>query len=207
MSISYPVNVPTSIGDVANVKVFAINVIGEAESEFTMQGQLTAHQGDRWKVVVDLNPMPRESAEEWLAFLLSLRGKYGTFLMGDPRGQAPRGTATGSPRVRTSSQAGYSVEVYGFTSSTTSIMKAGDYVMFGPLGSARMHKVLQDVNTTSGGRATLEVWPRLNTPPTSGTAVVTRSCAAIFQLEENSVSWEELPPDAYMVAFSAKERI
>lgn len=207
MSITYPVNVPGTLADVANVKLFMINVVGESESEFTLQGQLAAHQGDRWKIAVECNPMTRAEAEPFVAFLASLRGKYGTFLMGDPQGTSPRGAAGGTPRVRTASQTGYSIEVYGFTSSATNIMRAGDYVMFGAAGSSRLHKVLQDTNTTSGGRCTLEVWPRVNTAPASGTALVTSSCVATFQLEENTADWEIVPPGIYLLSFAAKERI
>lgn len=95
MAISYPLNTPTNIG-IANITFMAENAVAISQSPFTYQQQIVAHSGQRWAASISLPPMKRQDAEYWVAFLLSLKGQVGTFLLGDPNAVDPQGTASTS---------------------------------------------------------------------------------------------------------------
>jgi len=92
MAITYPLSLPTVTG-IRAVDFRAVNAVAYSASPFTFSGQAHAYPGQMWTADITLPPMKRSSAEEWNAFLLSLRGQSGTFLLGDPLGCVPRGSA------------------------------------------------------------------------------------------------------------------
>jgi len=93
MTISYPLSTPTNIG-IANITLSAENAVAISQSPFTYQQQVVAHPGQRWAASISLPPMKRPDAEYWVAFLLSLKGQIGTFLLGDPNCVTAQGSAT-----------------------------------------------------------------------------------------------------------------
>lgn len=93
MALTYPLNTPTNLG-IANIVLSAENAVAISQSPFTFQQQVVAHPGQRWAASVSLPPMKRQDAEYWIAFLLSLKGQVGTFLLGDPNCVAAQGSAT-----------------------------------------------------------------------------------------------------------------
>ena len=97
MTISYPLAFPTHTRR-RSVEMRATNAVAYASSPFTFAGQAFAYPGQMWQADVTLPPMKRTDAEQWVAWLMSLRGQLGTFLMGDMLGCTPRGTALGSKK-------------------------------------------------------------------------------------------------------------
>jgi hypothetical protein len=93
MAISYPLSTPTNIG-IAQIELRAINAVAYSRSPFTFSGQAFAYSGQMWQADISLPNMKRQDAEYWVSFLLSLRGQFGTFLLGDPLGATPRGDGT-----------------------------------------------------------------------------------------------------------------
>ena len=154
MAISYPLTLPTITG-IRNVDFRAVNAVAYSASPFTFAGQAHAYPGQMWQAEITLPAMHRSTAEAWIAFLMSLRGQYGTFLLGDPRACALRGTAascaiTGAAGANTVS----AVVPSGQT------LLAGDYIQLGTGSGARLHKVLANY-TGTGAAADLEIWPAL----------------------------------------------
>ena len=90
--IIYPLNTPTSIG-IEGIELRAVNAVAISQSPFTYKQQVIAYQGQRWEASVNIPSVRRDLAEDWNAFLLSLRGPTGTFLLGDPNAVTPRGSA------------------------------------------------------------------------------------------------------------------
>jgi hypothetical protein len=88
---SFPLIPPIS-PSASDLKLTPNNIVGENESPFTYSQQIFEYPGDRWEAELALPAMSRAQAEPWLAFLSALRGKTGTFLLGDPNG-APQGSA------------------------------------------------------------------------------------------------------------------
>jgi hypothetical protein len=151
--------------------------------------------------------MRRDDAEQWVAWLVSLRGSLGTFLLGDPRNCVPRGVATGTPLIKGGSQTGGTINIDGATSGVTGWLKAGDYVQIGSGGTARLHKVLQDANSDGSGNVTLELWPHLRTAPADNAAVTVSSAKGLFRLASNEQAWSINEASIYGITFSAMEAV
>lgn len=194
MAISYPISLPTHTG-IAEVEFRATNAVAYSQSPFTFAGQSHAYGGQMWSADVSLPPMQRSDAERWVAWLVSLRGQFGTFLLGDPLSTSPRGTATSATVSGSAGDASVSVTMTG-------TLLAGDYIQLGSSDGATLHKVLQDQN----GSGTLEIWPKLRTTRSSEAANLT-SPQGKFRLSSNETSWSVNNASIYGISFSAMEAI
>jgi hypothetical protein len=194
MAISYPVNTPTNIG-IANITLMAENAVAISQSPFTFQQQVVAHPGQRWAASISLPPMKRQDAESWVAFLLSLYGQVGTFLLSDPNCPAPRGTATSATLTGTA----------GSTSPTitmTGTLLAGDYISLGSGATARLHKVVQD----RSGNGTIEIWPALRSSVTDAAVDLTEAKGR-FRLKDNITQWSINEISSYGITFDCVEAL
>jgi hypothetical protein len=96
MTISYPIYLPSA--PVPRDTSFRLrNAVGLARSPFTYETQVVAHQGQAWQAEVRLPRMGAAAAAPWTSFFTKLRGRFGTFYLGDWDRRTPRGTAAGSP--------------------------------------------------------------------------------------------------------------
>ena len=93
MAISYPLSLPTNVG-MASIELRARNTVAVSMSPFTYKQQTHSYDGQMWEADVTLPPMNRDDAESWVSFLMSLKGRAGTFLLYDPSAKSARGTAT-----------------------------------------------------------------------------------------------------------------
>lgn len=206
MTISYPLSFPTHTRR-RSVEMRATNAVAYASSPFTFAGQAFAYPGQMWQADVTLPPMKRTDAEQWVAWLMSLRGQLGTFLMGDMLGCTPRGVATGTPLVKGAGQTGQDLAIDGCTTSVTGWLKAGDFIQLGSGATATLHKVLADVNTNSSGEATLSIWPHIRTAPADNAAVTVSNTVGRWRLASNETSWSVNEAAIYGISFSCMEAI
>ena len=206
MAISYPLSTPTNIG-IAQIELRAINAVAYGRSPFTFVGQAFAYSGQMWTADVSLPNMKRQDAEYWVTFLLSLRGQYGTFLLGDPLGATPRGVATGTPIVNGAGQTGGELDITGATTSTTGWLLAGDYIQLGSSGTSTLHKVLADANSDGSGNVTVDIWPHLRTAPTNSSNVVLNDTKGVFRLASNEQAWSINEISSYGIVFGAQESL
>ena len=203
---TYPISFLSHTG-VRSVELRAVNAVIYEMSPFTFAGQAQASSGQMWQADVTLPPMKREDAEIWIAWLVSLRGRFGTFNMGDPSAATPRGVATGTPLVNGSNQTGETLAIDGCTANVTGWLKAGDYVQLGAAGTATLHKVLADVNTNSSGETTLSLWPHVRSAPLDDATVVVTDAVGRWRLSSNESSWSVNEASIYGITFSAMEAI
>jgi hypothetical protein len=206
MAISYPRDLPTNIG-FAQVTLRAVNQTAMTMSPFTYKQQIYNHSGQRWEAECQVPPLKRDDAEEWIAWLLSLNGRAGTFLMGDPLGDTARGTLGGTPVVNGADQVGNSLTIDGCSNSITNWIKAGDYVQLGSGSTATLHKILQSVNTNASGQATLDIWPSMRTAPADGSTIVTSNAVGRFRLNSGQQDWTINNISSYGITFAAVEAI
>jgi len=206
MAITYPLSLP-SHKKPANITFRAINTIGMSMSPFTYQQQLFAHAGQRWECDVTLPAMARADAEQWVAFLVSLRGQFGTFTLGDPVGASPRGSAGGTPLVNGADQTGGTLSIDGCTASQTGWLKSGDYIQLGTAGSATLHKVLADADSNSSGEVDLDIWPYIRTAPADDATVVVTNTVGRFRLASNEQNWNINEASIYGLTFGGVEAI
>lgn len=202
MAITYPLSLPDSTS-YESARMSAKSIVGVTRSPFTGQEQVQKHQGQWWEFEGKLVPMSRANAEAWIAFFISLNGMQGTFLLGDPLGATARGGAGGTPLVNGASQTGNSLITDGWTASQTGILKAGDYFQLGTGSSSKLYKVLNDANSDSGGNATFDIWPSINTAVADNTAITTSSAKGLFRLATNEMPFDLGQAQQYGLSFSA----
>lgn len=203
MSISYPLSLP-SVSGIADIVLSAQCTTGICVSPYTSQAYVQQFDGQYWLADVSLPFMERADADQWKAFLLKLKGRYGTFLLGDPSATSPRGTATGSPQVKGASQTGTALITDGWTADVTNILCAGDYIQLGN----RLYCSLDDVNSDGSGDATLELFPPLREPPGDNDSLTLTNCKGLFRLASDAQAVVQTNGNGlYSLAFSAIEAI
>jgi hypothetical protein len=182
----------------------ARTVVGVTRSPFTGAQQVQKHQGQWWEFECSLVPMSRDNAEDWIAFLLSLNGKEGTFYLGDPYGTTPRGAATGTPRIKGLNQTGKTLITDGWGESIT-VLKAGDYIQLGTGSNARLHKVLKDASSDSASNpeATLDIFPEIKTAYSDNTVITTSNAKGVFRLSSNEMAFDLKQASTYGISFAA----
>ena len=82
MAISYPLELPTTIG-IASIELRTVNANATSQSPFTYKQQILSYGGQRFEASVTIPPVKRDLAAAWKASLVSLKGSLGTFLLGD----------------------------------------------------------------------------------------------------------------------------
>lgn len=194
MALSYPLSLPTTIG-IAQVEFRAVNAVAISQSPFTFQQQIHAYSGQAWQADISLPPVKADLAEAWVGFLLSLRGQYGTFYLGDPLNTAPRGTAT---TLSVTGSAGSS----SVAATLNGSLKTGDWFSLGSGISTRLYKVVQDISSTG----TMEIYPALRSAASSASADLTEAKGA-FRLASNETSWSINDINTYGITFGAVEAL
>lgn len=210
MAITYPLSLPAN-GGIADISFSAIDAVAMSQSLFTFSQQVQKYPGQRWEATVTVAPTKRDTAEPWVAFLLSLKGRYGTFYLNDPNCLLPQGLASTyddySGNIDGAGQTGGTINVKNFTLSTTSFLKAGDYVQIGTGTSATLHKCLTDVNTDATGKASLELWPDVRTAYADNAAVNLLNAKGVFRLKNNVSTWQINNISTYGIMFDCVEAI
>ena len=202
MAITYPLSLPNTTS-YRSARMTARSVVGVTRSPFTGTQQVQKHQGQWWEFEAALVPMARADAEEWIAFMLSLNGQQGTFLLGDPLGSTARGSAGGTPLVKGASQTGSSLITDGWTASQTGILKAGDYFQLGTGSSSKLYKVLADANSDGSGIATFDIFPGINTAVADDSALDVTAAKGVFRLASNEMGFDLKQAQQYGISFSA----
>jgi len=202
---SYPLTLPTATG--IQTQRFALTrIVGVSQSPFTRQEQVIQHQGEYWSATVQLPPMLKNNASQWLAFLLQLRGRRGTFKLGDQDRKTIQGVATGTIRVNGASQTGNQVALDGFAVSTNNVFKAGDYIQI----NSYLYMVTEDVNSNGSGEADVKIEPSLRsgleTIADDDTVLYTNT-TTIMRLDSNEVAWDTDQVSKYGISFACSEAL
>lgn len=202
---SYPLTLPTATG--IQTQRFALTrIVGVSQSPFTRQEQVIQHQGEYWSATVQLPPMLKDNASQWLAFLLQLRGRRGTFKLGDQDRKTIQGVATGTIRVNGASQTGNQIALDGFAVSTNNVFKAGDYIQI----NSYLYMVTEDVNSNGSGEADVKIEPSLRsgleTIADDDTVLYTNT-TTIMRLDSNEVAWDTDQVSKYGISFACSEAL
>jgi len=204
MAISYPLSLPTSIG-IAQIELRATNAVAISRSPFTFQSQVHAYTGQSWQADVTLPSVRRDLAEDWVAWLISLKGQLGTFYLGDPNAATPRGSARDSDTILVNGavSSGNTISIDSAPASQTDYLKAGDYLQVG----TQLFKVLTSVDTNGSGEATVDVWPDVRTSISDGAAVTVQNAKGLFRLSGNEQTFSINEASFYGITFGAVESI
>ena len=200
---SYPLTLPTVTG-ITTQNWAMERVVAVTESPFTNQEQVFEHEGAQWKATFTLPPMKKESASVWLAFLMSLRGRRGTFKIGDQDRKTIQGVATGTILVNGASQTGNAINLDGFANSTNNVFKAGDYIQI----NSYLYMISADVNSNSSGEATVYVEPSLRSGIeviNDNTTVIYSNTTTVMRLDNNELNWDTNNVSVYGISFACSE--
>ena len=202
---SYPLTLPTVTG-VTTQNWAMERVVAVTESPFTNQEQIFEHEGAQWKATFTLPPMKKEKAAIWLAFLMSLRGRRGTFKIGDQDRKTIQGTATGTVLVNGASQTGNAINLDGFTASRANVFLAGDYIQI----NSYLYMVSANVTANGSGEATVYVEPSLRTgieAINDNTTVVYSNTTTLMRLDNNELNWDTDKVSVYGISFACSEAL
>jgi hypothetical protein len=178
-------NFPADIGQ-TDVTLRAVNLVGEQRGPFNAKREVQVFPGAHWEMEIAFIPTLRAEAQRLEAFLLSLRGKAGTFRLADPYRSLPLGASLGTPLIRVATVAGdEAVLTKGWTVSQSDALKAGDFIEIG----TRLHMVLQDADADASGHATVNVWPPIRQVHAVNAPVITRNARGVFALDANAVEF------------------
>ena len=208
MAITYPLSLP-NYNSFTSVNLVAKNTIGLTASPFSNQQKVYNWNSQYWECDIQVKPMKRDDFEDFSTFLIKLKGSLGTFnLSPDPNGRTVRGAASttpGSPVINGSTSANSSsIDITGATASATGYLKSGDYIQVG----TQLLKVLEDVNTDSGGSATgINIFPQIRTALSGSDTVIVNNAVGVFRLAENEINWNINTASIYGISFSAIESI
>lgn len=185
MTISFPISLPASF-ELSSLTIRQCGVVGKSTSPITGIGKIYEHPGQWWEAELTIPP-PKSIilAEEVVAAFMSLRGKAGSLLMGDPLNRAPRGVGGGTPVVDGASQTGNTLAVRGGPLSTTNWLRPGDWLQLGSGADTHLHKCLAAGTTDGTGRVTLDIWPRLRTSPADGATITLAPALGHWELGTN----------------------
>ena len=202
---SYPLTFPTVSG-VTTQRFSLVRTVAVSTSPFTGQDQVVQHEGEYWTTQIQFPPMLKAKAAVVIAFLLQLRGRRGTFKIGDQDRKTIQGVATGTIRVNGASQTGNQVALDGFANSTSNVFKAGDYITIG----SYLYMVTEDVTSNSSGEANVRIEPALRQgiETISDDATVTYSnTTTVMRLDSNETGWDTDQVSKYGISLSATEAL
>lgn len=186
MAIVYPLSLPT-VRSPRRITFEPVSVVGVSMSPFTF-GQVTFEHpgGEMWSGSFELGELNRDEGEEYAAFLTALRGRAGTFLLGDPLGVAPRGTWV-APLVNGAAQSGYVMNVDGLSAGATG--KKGDWFQIGSGAATQLYKLMLDFTANGSGQASIDFWPALRSAPADNAALTLASAKGLMRLAQNKRGW------------------
>lgn len=200
--MAYPLDMPVTSAPV-NMTFRAVSTTAFNESIFTGKQYVLARDKQYWAVDISLPPMKRADAEEWIAFLLQLRGRIGTFKCG-PVGESamPRGFIVPGATVSSDTASGTGIPITGGPIVAQNALRKGDFIEV----DSYLYKVLEDVQTGSSGEATVEVWPNVR-GVSEDDEVIVENPKSLFRLTTDTISYDLDLAMNYGLQFSAMEAI
>lgn len=197
MAISYPLAIPNH--EFASMTMRMVRAVGMSESPFTFEQQVYEHQGARWEAEVTLPPLTLDQARAWEAFFVSLKGRRGTFLMGNPLHNV---LVTGVALSEAATVRSTEIEVGGGSGQT---INAGEYFQIGTGSDAHIHQVVETI--AMDGSDTLVIEPPLRTSYADNTALDFTQPKGLWRLSSNSSEWNISTASMYGFTFSCMEVI
>ena len=130
----------------------------------TTSGRKQARQidGQRFAITLNFPPMTRAEFAPIKAFIMKQRSQLNNFTVIPPIVSNAQGSASGTISVNVALTAGVTTaEIDGMATSTSGILKAGDYFRF--TGQEKVYMAVEDLDSDGSGEGTLTFEPPLRT--------------------------------------------
>ena len=187
----------------ASMEFIAEDTVAVSVSPFTGQQQVQDWQASFLEASVSMPPLTHVQAQQWIAFLLSLRGQANVFQLGDPLAVAPQGSGAGVPLVDGAGQTGYTINLRGFTVSAYGVLLPGDWIQIG----YRLYRTLLTANADGSGKVALSIWPQIRESPPDGAVVILNKTQGLWRLQANARRWSIGSSRTYGMQFEIREAI
>ena len=138
-----------------------------------------------WTLTMTFPSMSRAQCQPWQAFLLELQGQSNCFLVGNKDEAMPLGSYSGTGLTLSSITDLNHIVLAGFPASENNLFLPGDSIQIG----YRLYKVLEPVNSSASGTATVAIFPQLRDNPAAGTAIITTNTQGLFRLSKADRNW------------------
>lgn len=202
---TYPLTFP-SVG-IRNSTFRLVSATASSTSPFTGEQQVYAFPGQWWEGQVSFVATRRADASEIQAFLAKLRGRFGTFLYGDPDALALGHQGTGGTiLVNGASQTGNTLAVDGMSLNST-VARQGDYFQLGTGVNARLYMFTEDLLSDGTGAGTATFEPNIRTSPADNDQLDITAPVGAFRLIDNSVGWDADENNIYRMDISFREAL
>ncbi|HEV8189437.1 MAG TPA: hypothetical protein VGP83_16910 [Pyrinomonadaceae bacterium] len=196
-------SMPTNPAAAQSVEFTATDIIAVSVSPFTAQQQTQDWQQGWLEASISLPPLTQKQAQQWIAFLMGLRGQLNVFMWGDPLATAPAGSAAGSPLVSGDGQKGFSLATSGWTANAVGVLLPGDWLQIGQ----RLYRTLLAADADATGNATISIWPPLRESPVDGAPLILTNTQGLFRLKSNARKWSETEARYYGMQFEIREAL
>ena len=197
------ISMPATPAAPASVEFTAEDTVAVSISPFTGQQQVQDWGASFLEASVSLPALTHPQAQQWIAFLLALRGQANVFQLGDPLAVSPQGSGAGAPLVDGAGQTGYTIKLKGFTASAANVLLPGDWIQIG----YRIYRTLIAASADSTGRLALSIWPQIRESPGDGAAVVLNRTQGLWRLQNNARKWSISAARVYGMQFDIREAI
>lgn len=196
MAITFPRSLLDD-GKFKTVSWRQIDVAADMASPFTGKSQVVVWPGQWLACTLTLVAMNRRQMQRWDAWIASLQGPVGTFLMPDTARLEPLGTAAETPDViplvKGAGQSGDTLEIDGCPEDEEGYLIAGDLFQVGEGVNSRLHKLLEDVNVDAYGEAELHFWPDLRYSPADNAPITLIRPCGLFHRTSGITEWVSVP--------------
>jgi hypothetical protein len=197
------VPMPATPSAPATVEFTAMDTVAVSVSPFTGQQQVQDWQASWLEASISMPALTHAQAQQWIAFLMSLRGQAKVFQLGDPLAVSPRGSRLGTPLVDGAGQTGYLLATKGWTANAVGVLLPGDWIQIG----YRIYRTLAVATADGTGKLVLSIWPQLRESPADGDAITLTNTKGLWRLAANARKWSVTASRMYGMEFDIREAL
>jgi hypothetical protein len=175
--------------------------VGSAQNTIvsvTTSGRVQARQidGQKFTITLDYAPMSRSNFAPIKAFIMKQRAKLNTFTVIPPIVSNAQGVASGTISVDGAISAGATTcTIDGMATSTSDILKAGDYFRFA--GQDKVYMAVADLDSDGSGEGTLTFEPPLRSDVANDIALVYDNVDFTVRLSNDIQEYSIVTNDLY----------
>ncbi len=184
LAITFPIAPPLDF--VTELDISEFNASTFITSPFTGRGVTQTFEGEYWNCTLRYRNLGREDGQALSAFRSALRGSTGSFVVPFPGIDNALGLARlmpSSPSVDDGFIEGSSLlPIADAVAGIAGYFLAGDILQVGPNSRPHWHRILEDVDIDSTGRALIEVWPVIREGTQAGDQVSYARPLCLFKM-------------------------
>jgi|AACY02.14.fsa_nt_gi hypothetical protein len=151
-------------------------------------------------------PMKRADAAPIFAFLTAQKGQFETFTVTLPEySNTQTGYSGSTPSVVNTQTAGDASIEFDGASTSTALVKAGDFVKFS--GHNKVYMVTADVTTSGSGTGTIAITPQLQQQVANDETITVNNVPFTVFLEDEQQEYSTGLADMVGIEFSVREAL